>query len=666
MKRIMAITLGLVGALSLCGCNGNEGSSQSSGSSSSGSGNNATQIDFDGSNASYETHGDVEESIHQINHTPTSKYILLDNACDYSVVIPDDASNDLLVYVKEFISLFEEATNVTLELVYEKDYSSSGKFFSFGNTTLFTNSGISMEYEQLKTQGYIIKTIDEGIYMNGFTDASCIYAAYKYLSIMFNYDFFGPNTYKIDKNVTSVPLEDFDIIDAPDIEYRMGSYGFANGSTGRKYGLSVDDSFMTVGGIKWHNTFAYLPPETYKDTHPEWYSDDGTQLCYTAHGNEESKQEMIDNVTKTIQTTMIENPTKNVISFSIQDSNTFCDCDTCSASKIKYNGANSAVIIQFLNQVSDNIHEWFETEEGKPYERDLKILFFAYLSTNVAPTNYDKETDTYSPIDESVVCNDDVCVFFADIRGDYTHSFYDMDSANDVYIESMKAWTSVSKQFFFWMYSTNFKYYLTPYNSFNAVQNTYKFAVSCNAVYLYDQGQYNQGSAATGFSFLKQYISSKLLWNVNLNQEELIKDFFDYFYSSQAASIMKNLFDEYRVLATYQTEVLGFSGASSIYHEALKSTYWPKNTLLRYIDILQEAIDAIEPLRKTDSGSYQTYYKHITCERVAFVYMLLKIYNSTLSDEELTSYKKMFHEDANNNGMIYEGEGGSLISDILN
>ena len=128
---------------------------------------------------------------------------------------------------------------------------------------------------------------------------------------------------------------------------------------------------------------------------------------------------------------------------------------------------------------------------------------------------------------------------------------------------------------------------------------------------------------------------------------------------------MKQLFDEYRVLATYQTDVLGFSGASSIYHNALKSEYWPKNTLLKWINMFDDALKAIEPLKKKDVGAYQTYYSNITSERVAYVYLLLKIYNASLSNDELTYYKKLFHDDAEGNGMIYEGENGSLISDIL-
>lgn len=669
MKRIMKMVFGLTSACMLTGCGTQTPSDNES--IENNSHNSETEhlheetIDFTGDNVTYESHGNVKGSIHQLKHEKTDKYVLRDGKTEYVVVVPDNSSINLQIYARDFVNLFEEATNVRLEIVNESNYTNNGKYFSIGNTDLFKNSNIGLDYETLKSQGYVIKTINDAIYINGFTDASCIYGIYQYLSFVLDYDFFGPGTYHINKNVTDINLENYDVIDAPDIEFRMPSCQFANGVSLRRYRLTVDDPFMSVGGGRWHNTFNYLPKDKYESSHPEWYSDDGTQLCYTAHGNQESLDLMIETVANTIKQTMTANPTKTVITFTIQDSNTFCNCQHCRDSRTHYNGSNAAVIVKFLNKVSDNIHEWYKTPEGSLQKRDLKILFFAYLSTNIAPTTYDATTDTFTPVDNEVLCNDDVVVFFADVRGDYTHSYYDTDSANAMFIQNMRAWQTCSKEFFFWMYSTNFSYYLTPYNNFDAMQDTYKFAVENNTRYIFDQGQWNQGQSSTGWSILKQYINSKLTWDVNQNQDELIDKFFKYFYSEYSGDIMKNLFDEYRVVAKYQNEFLGYSGESSIYHNPLKSDYWPKNTLLRWIEMLDTAIARLSPVTKSNPGMYDTYLNNIKSERVAYVYLLLKIYSATLSEDELTYYKKIFHEDTNETGMLYENEPGTLVSDIL-
>lgn len=629
---------------------------------------NMSEINFMGPDMKYEHHGDVDGSIHQYQMSKTNAYVVENGKTHYQILLSKDVSITLETAIKDFINLFKEATDIELEIVYDHQVDlDAHPFLSVGENQLFKQKNLQMDYEEIKSQGFIIKTIDQSIFFSGFSDEACMNSLYEYLHLIADFEFYGPDTYSMTTNIKEIPLMNYDIIDAPDIEYRVASYSFTNAISLRRYRLTNSGNlFMPVGGNNWHNTFNWLPKEEYEELHSEWYSDDGTQLCYTAHGNEKELIAMKEQVLSTLKDILKQYPTRTAITFTIQDSATFCTCDTCVKSKNKYNGSNSAVIVQFLNQVSNDIQAWFSTTEGAVYKRDLKILFFAYLETSNAPVRYDEHTDTYTAIDDSVICNDNVGVFFADIRGDYTHSYYDENSANANYSKNMRAWTACCKQLYFWTYSTNFHYYLTPYNSFDAMQDSYKFAVENNTRYLYDQAQFNQGSSATGWSFLKQYLTAKESWNVNINQNELIDDFFTYFYSKNASAIMKQLFDEYRVLANYQTEILGYSGALSIYHNPFKKEYWPKNTLLRWLDLFDDALMSIEPLKTKDAGAYAIAYSHITAERVAYEYLLLNIYSSSLSDEDLVFYKKQFHADAEENGMRYENElGTSLISDIL-
>lgn len=75
---------------------------------------------------------------------------------------------------------------------------------------------------------------------------------------------------------------------------------------------------------------------------------------------------------------------------------------------------------------------------------------------------------SYSPVDDSVVCRDNVCVFYAPIDADYSHSFYETENAS--FAETMDAWRALSDKLYLWLYSTNFHYYLYPFNSFNSMQ----------------------------------------------------------------------------------------------------------------------------------------------------------------------------------------------------
>ena len=660
MKKILICLLTLCMGLTLTAC----GEDKDTNNSNTLPSNDETNFipNYPGGNMDYSNIGYVEGSIHQYNISELDDYVIENSQTQYKILIPSEASVSLVSYVSEFVSLFKEATNIELEVVTDDTFDSSAKYLSVGNTKLFSDSEIEMNYDQLKSQGFMIRTYNNSILFNGFTDAACLNGLYQYLTLIADYRYLGPETYILNKNLSDVKLFDYDILDAPDIEYRVSSYSFV--TSGRKYRLT-DAPFIPVNGLNYHNTFAYLPPEQYKSTYPEWYSIDGTQLCYTARGNKESLKVMQEHVVDVIKSHLIQFPDKNAITFTIQDSNTFCNCDTCAESYKKYNGSNAAVVVQFLNVVSDMVNEWFEGA-GAQYKRDLKILFFAYLSTNVAPTKFDSTLNKYVPIDDSVVCRPNVCPFFADIRGDYTKSYYDQTSANKQYAESMKAWVECSSYLYFWTYSTNFHYYLTPYNSFDAMLDSYKFAVETNTNYIYDQAQFNQGQSSTGWSFLKQYMTSRATWDCNVEAKDLYDEFFSEFYSKEAGPIMRELFDEYRVLANYQTTSLGYSGPNSIYHNPFQSKYWSKQTLLRWIARFDEALEAIEVYKESSPGQYAKYYGHITSERVQYTYLLLKIYSASMSEDELVYYKAQFHSDAEGNGMLYESElANSLVVNIL-
>lgn len=660
MKKILICFLALFTAFCITGCKENTDTPEQNTPPI----NNESGFvpDYEGGNMNYSNIGYIEGSIHQYNISETNDYVIKNGQTQYKVLIPKDATVSLTSYTSEFVSIFKEATNLELEIVTDDNYDASANYISVGNTKLINDNNIHLDYSQLKSQGFIIKTVNKSIVISGFSDQACLNGLYEYMHLIANYRYLGPETYILNTDLKEVKLSNYDIIDAPDIEYRAGSYSFV--TSDRKYRLT-GAPFIPVNGVTYHNTFSYLPPNTYKESHPEWYSIDGTQLCYTARGNKDSLKLMQEHVVEVMKSHLIEYPDRNAITFTIQDSNTFCTCDTCSESYTKYKGSNAAVVVKFLNGVSDMVNEWFEGD-GAQYKRDLKILFFAYLSTNVAPTNYNETTKEYSPIDDSVVCRENVCPFFADIRGDYTKSYYDSKSANKQYAESMKAWASCSTNLYFWTYSTNFHYYLTPYNSFDAMLDSYKFAVECDTNYLYDQAQFNQGQSATGWSFLKQYMTSRAAWDCNVTAKELYDEFFSEFYSKEAGPIMRELFDEYCILADYQTNSLGYSGPSSIYHNPFQEKYWSKQTLIRWINRFDEALAAIEVYKESAPGQYAKYYGHITSERVQYTYLLLKIYSASMSEFELAYYKAQFHSDAEGNGMLYESElANSLVVNIL-
>ena len=99
-----------------------------------------------------------------------------------------------------------------------------------------------------------------------------------------------------------------DIVDVPDIPYMQSTYGFTDyNATFRDRMRMPDMIFMPVNGDTWHNSFSYIDPDTYSYK-KEWFSDDRTQLCYTAHGNEAQLSGMIDVVVEKIKEILTQEP----------------------------------------------------------------------------------------------------------------------------------------------------------------------------------------------------------------------------------------------------------------------------------------------------------------------------------------------------------------------
>ncbi|MBR4943491.1 MAG: DUF4838 domain-containing protein, partial [Clostridia bacterium] len=418
--------------------------------------------------------------------------------------------------------------------------------------------------------------------------------------------------------------------------------------------------FLPVGGKMYHNSFEWLPQELYLKEHASWYSDDKTQLCYTAHGDEEEYNLMLaaalDKAKELLSAPEYRDAA--ILTFTQQDTQTWCECDTCSESLDTY-GANSAVVVKFINALRRLIDTWFETS-GAEYKRDFTLLFFAYHLTNNAPAVYDERIGAYKAVDSSVKCVPGVGVYFAETGGDYQQNFtkqYNIDIA-----KNMAGWTACAEDLLFWSYNVNFFHYLMPYNSFAAMQDIYKYGVANNANFLFDQGQYNQSGRPTGWCMLKIYLSSKLAWNVNANVSELINNFFNAYFGP-AAKPMKAMFDSYRVQAFYN-EQNGYSGAKSIFHNAMQDKYWPRPMVEDWLSYTEQALQAIESLKATDATLYEAYKLNINVERLSPIYLLVELHNSAYSAEKVLQYQKEFLQIATETGITRVDESKNTMANL--
>lgn len=635
-NKMIALLLLAAMLISLTGCK--EEAKSSSGSKSGGNVVIDNVSDFS-----------VEGTTHIFNVSDTGSFLVNDGQSDYAVVISKDAGSMVQTAAKEMVNFFLEATEVYLPTVYAEDtvFTDDAKYIVIGSNSVAQAAGVKPDAELLGEHGYHIQTVGNSIFVFGNTDASALYGTYELLTQLFHFDVFAANCYYIDKDQKQVALKRYDITDVPDIPIRMDNYQFLKTDITTRDRLRLVTGgllMIPVGGKTVHNSPEYLKPEDYPE-HPGWFSTTGKNLCYTARGDADELKLMQQTVAEIMIDHFKQYPDRNIISMTQEDNTRIiCECDACVSTTSHYNGAESAAIVIFMNGVAEMVEDYFESEEGKPYARDFTILFFAYNVTNKPPVYYDEATDTFTPVDEKILINEHVVPYYAATIGDYTKDYYDKDSDNKELAQNFRGWASLSEKMYLWMYSTNFNHYLTPYNTFDSTQATYKFAVENDTDYLVDQGQSNQTGASTGWSWLKIYLYSKLTWNVDQDLRELIDRFMDNYFGP-AADTMQELFYEWKAFANYQSDVLGYSGSRSINFDVLKPELWDRQILTNWVSRLTRAMEEVEVIKNEDYARYSMYIKNIAIERIAYNYLLMELFQPYMTAEDVELAKQQLYHD---------------------
>jgi len=599
-----------------------------------------------------ETGGKHEEIIE-----PTDSFLLKEGRTEYKIVRPEVPSLQERQAVDDLIQFFKEATGVELEVLTDKGltYTPDSKYISIGNTTLLEQADVDMD-EDLGTDGFIIDTEGKSIFIAG--DAlgnGSLYGTHEFLSKTVDFEWYWNDFYTLDRGVSNIQLMDYRIVSIPDFPLRIGS-NFAENN--RFYRYSTLGTLMNPGAALFHNEFEYFKLYGGIEEHSEWLAVNGKQICYNANGNKESRALMLQSAYETLKETLKRHPSvhNKYISLSLPDMVATCTCKACSdimrpVSEGGY-GAPSASIVLFLNELYDKITEWFETEEGKPYARDLKILFFAYQGVVKAP-------DPAS----GLKCRPGVVPWFAPIEADFTVKFekrlangeLDPEYVNTQFYKSMEDWSKLSDSIATWIYNTNFQNYMMPYDTFDSMQSLYKLLAERNTIFMYEQGQHGV-AGPTGWTVLKAWLGAKLKWNVNADVVALTNKFFEDFYG-EAADIMKDLFASTRLwihhLRTDGNPTYG--GLNSVIQFQIKTaSHWPKNVLLNWLDLANEAIAKV--------GEGTVYADHIALERISTLYLLIELHSTSFSDQILRDFKRTFKQDCIRLGSTHIWEGGLSIS----
>ena len=568
-----------------------------------------------------------------------AKNLVQEGVTEYAIVLPSNEDETLTLAKDELVSLFAEATGATLTVVDDIAYDTYGTYISIGNTQTFAASGIEMG--EMNSQGYHLQRVNNTIYINGNSSIGCLYGVYGLLEEVFDFEQYSEDTYVL-KKLSTVELLELNKTESPDFEMRMPSNSALvnNAEYANRMGMAMGESdylyrvgdYTNNGGAGWtiwHNALEILPPSYWKGQgKTNWFSDDGTQLCYTAHGNMDDYNAMVAQIAVIMQQTLTSSQINNkpdavYYTLTSEDTETSCTCSACQSAKSTY-GSNAGAVIKLCNDVQATVAEWMNNNTA--YKRDITLLFFAYNAYLDAPTK------------GTIAMREDVGVMYA--ISDYVNYYYDINAnENASFKAQFDAWAELTKEsgsdLCVWTYTKNFQMYMLRADVYgeNAFfnENAYQYFAEKGVDFWFNQGASNGTSTLSAFEKLNGYIDSQMMWDSTQSVATLTNNWFTAMYGA-GASYMTDLYTEQNAKAreVYGTTKLGIPSVKFEKSDAKKIlTESVFNTWFDYIDRAKAAVNADSNLTDAEKAKMRA---HIDEEWISVKFLYIYLYYSDILD----------------------------------
>lgn len=591
----------------------------------------------------------VDNVLHQVSVTPTDRPFVTDGSSAYSIVVGSGAENaKAAALIQQHIF---QVSGVSLPVISDSStvtYTADSRLIVLNAPEVFRQAGFVMPEVDLGLTGYVIRSVDNSVLIATASEAGAQKGAIAFLHHAIGYEMYAEDTVAYSNHAETLP--DFAIAERPDFEYYYQSNYVSQEAA---YGMNFStDLFIPIAGAWCHNSLDCLPMEQYADAHPSWYSTEGNELCYTAHGDAAEWELMVQQAAERVLEAANAYPDRPFLALTIEDHDTICGCAACEQVRADYHGANSAACIRFINAVNRLVQDAL-AEQAKAdgtEKRALRLLFFAYRQMEQPPVEW--VDDHWEPMDESVVCDETVGVYLAPIAACYSHSFY--DEVNTPARDVLEGWSVLTNNMCLWLYETNYTNYLFPLNSYDTMLETYRFSKQNHAVFLYPEGQHNQGNV-TCFGKLKEYFNARALFSVNDSFAAIADDFFAHYFQ-EAAAPMRRYFDELQIhLRDLESTWPDIDG--TIYNWLCDTKYWSIGTLRHWMDLLNEAYAAIEPLASENPERYQTLKKHIDLESIFPRFAICQLYGNCYTSAVLRNMREALQKDCETLSVTMFSEG---------
>jgi uncharacterized protein DUF4838/glycosyl hydrolase family 67 len=493
------------------------------------------------------------------------EYLVLNGTSSYVIVLPSDAIPAETTAAEELRDHLEQISGAKLPIVAEGDYDGS-PMIAVGFNAKLPVALRAASFGPLGDEELLIQAAEGQLLLAGGRPRGALYAVYEYLHRL-GVRWYTPKDTVIPKTRT-IPLPDESYRYAPPVIVRQMVMGNKADMAWLARNRQSSKTIWTPLGPAYGGTYAEGPDmHTFsrlikKPTliqHPDWLSEiNGKRelpvgstwgLCLS---NTDVRRYII---ARTLDWAR-KNPLKTAIWVGQNDGSQYCTCKECQAFYDAHGGVPSSLVVQLLNELCDAL------AEERP---DAVVKTLAY-GWSIAPP-------------EGMELRESAVIMFCAAGRSYSLPI-EADPACAPLRDAMAKWRTIAKHIDVYLY--------TPTNDYWS-PSPHTYALARNITWCSEHGAERLYAQVSGWSdwygsesvHLRSWAYARLMWNPDLDMQDLIDDFVYGYYGPAAEAVAE-------AIRLVHTDVLDEDGEPRKHHDNALVPGYVKPQSMRAINKLFE------------------------------------------------------------------------------
>lgn len=510
-----------------------------------------------------------------------NEMVIVDNgASDYVIATADKTDECIGTAALELQTYIEKISGAVLDIVTESELGENDKAILVGETEA-EKDVVEIDRSGIKADGFRLYSDGKYLVIAGADSRGTLYGVYTFLEEYLGVRWFTPTLEVVPENEDIIIDANIDRTVEPSFAVRRNDCAGTNDAhrARTKMNVSFWQPATAYGGaltyVVWDASLPSLVPDSLFAEHPEYFAllEDGTRstdhVCLT---HPDVLEITIESVRTAIENNKIG---AKYVHIGQKDNQNYCRCESCTALYEKH-GSICAPTLIFTNKLADALDEDYP---------DFMFTFFAYLETERPPT------------DLTLRCNDNVAPVLCGLHtacrshpltecGHYDIQQETLLTAYGEYepriAKDFENWTKVADTTYIYDYTINFLNVAQFFSNLGTMQSTMKYMHDIGITgYIYNCGDGHWAA----FNELRNYLLTKVQWDVNCDVEYHMIDFLKAYYGEDATPYIKEILD-------IQTAQIAATAHAFDFDWHYQSGYYPIHTISKLDRLWKKALNA--------------------------------------------------------------------------